>query len=324
MASAPRAQTATDALTLRRTLTCELRYQAAKRPALSDRSCKPTGFTLLVSRLVSRLVGRAAGRALRQLMPGSAQVSAVVRDAMFALLMWLALYPAVLQPAQPAQRSAGGPGQLAQRSAGGPAGGQTQAVQPGAPLVAARADFGGSAPSDDARSVADWVARERDSQGMAFVIVDKKAAQLYVFNAHAQLLARSAVLLGSALGDETVPGIGKRPIELVKPEERTTPAGRYVGERGRNARGEDVVWVDYDAAVSMHRVVTHNSTERRLERLSTPTPSDNRISYGCINVPVAFYESHIRPAFAERQAVIYLLPDSGSLRLFFPRATATD
>jgi hypothetical protein len=64
-------------------------------------------------------------------------------------------------------------------------------------------------------------------------------------------------LLGGARGD-TVPGIGALQIADVLPEERTTPAGRFVGERGHNARGEDVVWVDYDAAVSMRLVLTLN------------------------------------------------------------------
>ena len=86
-------------------------------------------------------------------------------------------------------------------------------------------------------------------------------------------------------------------------------AGRFLAERGRNTSGEDVVWVDYDAAVSMHRVRTTNAKERRLERLATPTVEDNRISYGCINVPVAFYNSHIKPAFAKHRAVVYVLPE---------------
>src|SRR5206468_1038865 len=83
--------------------------------------------------------------------------------------------------------------------------------------------------------------------------------------------------------------------------ERSTPAGRFVGERGHNARGEDVVWLDYDAAVSMHRVLTSNPEERRLERLATPTSDDKRISYGCINVPVDFYETYIQPMFATQR-----------------------
>jgi hypothetical protein len=81
----------------------------------------------------------------------------------------------------------------------------------------------------------------------------------------------------------------------VLPQEKTTPAGRFIGEPGRNARGEDVIWVDYDAAVSMHRVITFNAAERRLERLKTPTIEDNRISYGCINIPVEFYEATSDP-----------------------------
>ena len=39
-----------------------------------------------------------------------------------------------------------------------------------------------------------------------------------------------------------------------------------------------MVWVDYDAAVSMHRVRTTNAAERRLARLASPGIDDNRIS----------------------------------------------
>ncbi len=171
------------------------------------------------------------------------------------------------------------------------------------------ADFGQQTPSADMRHVADWVADSRDNRGMAFVIVDKKNTAVFVFDADAKLRAATPVLLGGARGDDSVPGIGSRPIDQVRPEERTTPAGRFIGERGTNAIGEDVVWVDYDAAVSMHRVRTTNPAEHRLERLATPTTSDNRISYGCINMPVAFYETYIRPTFATQRAVVYVLPD---------------
>ena len=179
------------------------------------------------------------------------------------------------------------------------------------------ANFGAATPSADVRRLADWVALNDDSKSATFVVIDKRSALLYLFNGHTQLLATSPVLLGSALGDDTVPGIGDRPIALVRPEERTTPAGRFVAERGRNARGEDVVWVDYDAAVSMHRVVTANATERRLERLASPTASDNRISYGCINLPVAFYESHVRPAFASQSGIVYILPEKATIEQIF-------
>jgi hypothetical protein len=131
------------------------------------------------------------------------------------------------------------------------------------------------------------------------------------------LLGSSSVLLGAASGDDSMPGIGSLPIADVLPGERTTPAGRFVAERGHNSRGEDVVWVDYDAAVSMHRVLTTNPAERRLERLASPSSYDKRISYGCINVPVAFYETYIRPTFANHRAVVYILPEFKSLEEVF-------
>lgn len=179
------------------------------------------------------------------------------------------------------------------------------------------ADFGTETALPDTRHVADWIADSRDNAGSDFVIVDKKYARMYVFDADARLRSSTPVLLGAARGDDSVPGIGSRPIAEVRPEERTTHAGRFIAERGRNLRGEDVVWVDYDAAISMHRVLTTNPKERRLERLATPTVDDNRISYGCINVPVAFYEAYIRPAFAIHRAVVYVLPEVKSVRQVF-------
>jgi hypothetical protein len=99
--------------------------------------------------------------------------------------------------------------------------------------------------------------------------------------------------------------------------ERTTPAGRFASEPGRNLSGEDIVWVDYDAAVSMHRVRPVVKAERRLERLATPTAADNRITYGCINVPAAFYDAYVKPALGARQGVVYVLPENAASRSIF-------
>lgn len=171
------------------------------------------------------------------------------------------------------------------------------------------ADFGQEKPSANALHLANWIIDSQDNENADFIIVDKPHARAYVFDAAARLRGASPVLLGSAVGDDSVPGIGLRPIADVRPEERTTPAGRFVAEPGRNLNGEDVVWVDYDAAVSMHRVRASKPSERRLERLATPTTDDNRISYGCINVPVAFFETYISPTVATQRAIIYVLPD---------------
>lgn len=180
-----------------------------------------------------------------------------------------------------------------------------------------QADFGLVTPSREVRRLTEWVVDSRDNGDAEFIVVDKRNAKVYVFDAHARLRASSPILLGAAKGDDSVPGIGTRPLSQVRPEERTTPAGRFVAEPGRNLKGEDVVWVDYDAAVSMHRVRATNPVERRLQRLATPTIADNRISYGCINVPVAFYESFVSPTVATKRAIVYVLPEVKSLEQVF-------
>lgn len=190
-------------------------------------------------------------------------------------------------------------------------------TQTSSPKNSRIASFGSTTPSPDVRRLADWVADSHDNGDVDFMIVDKRNARVYVFDTEAHLRSSTPVLLGVAKGDDSVPGIGSRPLAQVRPEERTTPAGRFVAERGRNLKGEDVVWVDYDAAVSMHRVRTSKPSERRLERLATPTIDDNRISYGCINVPVAFYEAYVGPTVAKNPAIVYVLPEVKSMEQVF-------
>jgi hypothetical protein len=155
-------------------------------------------------------------------------------------------------------------------------------------------------------------------------VIDKRRTHLYVFDGHGRLRGNSAVLLGYAPGDDSVPGIGDRPIDQVRPEERTTPAGRFEASSGRNLLQEEVIWVDYEAAVSMHRVRATDPRERRLERLATPGSDDNRISYGCINVPVAFFDTVLWPLLGRQPAVVYVLPEVKPLERVFPRAAAWD
>lgn len=204
---------------------------------------------------------------------------------------------------------------------GAPASGPAQTLAPAqkrAPVAPPRlADFGSFTPTPEVRHVANWTVHSRDHRHHAFIIVDKKDARVWIFDRTGKVQAAAPVLLGSAIGDYTVPGVGDKPIAQVLPEERTTPAGRFVAEVGMNMRGEDVIWVDYDSAVSMHRVLTTNPAERRLERLQSPTVEDNRISYGCINVPREFFEAVLSPTVRSGGAIIYVLPDSGTPQQLF-------
>jgi hypothetical protein len=188
----------------------------------------------------------------------------------------------------------------------------------GTPAPVAVADFRGEPASADARRVAAWVMASADHGGRPFAIVDKREARLHVFAADGRSAGTAPILIGSQVGDHTVPGVGEKAIADVAPHERTTPAGRFVAERGLNARGKPVVWVDYDAAVSMHAVIDDVKGERRLERIVSPDPARHRISYGCINVPLDFFGTVALPAFSADGGVIYVLPDTLRLEQVFP------
>lgn len=185
------------------------------------------------------------------------------------------------------------------------------------PVAAGEARFGAEGVSLDAIHVANWVVASSDNRGLPFVIVDKRAAKVFVFRNDGQLRGASPALLGLARGDDTIPGIGTRPLSKILPEERTTPAGRFIATLGRNLK-TDILWIDYDAAISLHRVVTSNPKDRRLERLATASEADNRISYGCINVPAQFFDEVVSPAFNGTNGIVYVLPEVRSLRDTFP------
>lgn len=174
---------------------------------------------------------------------------------------------------------------------------------------ARHADFGPARPAPVARRLADWIVASGDNHTAPFGLIDKQAAVLYLFDGGGRLRARTPVLLGLARGDTSVPGIGTRPLARIAAHERTTPAGRFAIEAGTNLHGEDLLWVDYDAAVSLHRVHSVNAGERRLQRLASPSAADNRISYGCINVPAAFYDRWLARDFAGSVALLYILPE---------------
>lgn len=179
------------------------------------------------------------------------------------------------------------------------------------------ANFGQEVSSQESRKLADWVVDSANNGNLPFMIIDKVQARVYMFDAQGQLRGAASALLGLAVGDHTVPGIGQRKLSSILPAERTTPAGRFVASLDKDIKGEEVLWVDYDSALSLHRVVKGQASERRAERLATPSPVDNRISFGCINVPVKFYETVVSPSFTGTNGIVYILPETRSAREVF-------
>lgn len=178
-------------------------------------------------------------------------------------------------------------------------------VPPAAPVRAAEAVL--TADTDATRR---WVLAHDDHRRRPFAVVDKKAAQLFVFRADGTLAGATRVLLGLAPGDDAAPGLGRGDVTRIPPALRTTPAGRFESEPGRNLSGEAIVWFDYDAALAIHRVRPGASQARRLQRLASPGAKDKRDSLGCVVVPPAFYDAVVAPTLGRERGVVYVLPEN--------------
>jgi hypothetical protein len=194
----------------------------------------------------------------------------------------------------------------------------TSAITPAPPeLRSSRVHFGTGAPSSNAQRVADWVMATGDHTDQPFVIIDKINARVFAFDSRGNLLGAAPALLGLAQGDDNPPGIGDKPLAMITPAERITPSGRFVAALGHDLGKQDILWVDYASAISLHRVIPGKASDGRLQRLASASTLDNRISYGCINVPVDFYEGVIRPAFRATTGIVYVLPEHKSIHEVF-------
>lgn len=173
-----------------------------------------------------------------------------------------------------------------------------------------------SAPAADVLS---WIARTGNNEGRPYVVVDKQKARVWVFDAQHRRLASTPALLGLTVGDHEVPDIRTRNVATLSKDARITPAGRFVTEPGVNVHGEDVIWMDYDAGLAMHRVRPGLAQASRLKRLANEVASEQRVSMGCVVLPVAFYEGVIRPLLGKQAGVVYVLPERSSLQAWLPR-----
>ena len=178
-------------------------------------------------------------------------------------------------------------------------------------------DFAGAPASEDARFAVERVLDVNDNRGLPFAVVDKREARIYVFERSGRLIGASAVLLGAAFGDRLFADSELRIPGRPTLDERTTPAGRFVSEPGRNDKGEAIVWIDYQASLAIHRLRPAPAAQRRPERLVSKASKDKRISLGCIVVPVDFYESVIGPTLGHGRGVVYVLPESRPARALF-------
>lgn len=167
--------------------------------------------------------------------------------------------------------------------------------------------------SDGVQQLARRVLRAADPGQRPFAIVDKHAATLAVYLADGGLAGLSRTLLGQARGDHSLPGVGERTqTGRLRPQDLTTPAGRFESLPGRNRQGEAIVWLDYASAFAIHRLRPGPSQPDRSRRLARAGSADKRVSAGCIVVPEAFYDGVVASVLGRGPGVVYVLPEEGA------------
>jgi hypothetical protein len=169
--------------------------------------------------------------------------------------------------------------------------------------------------SAEVKEVVSWITGSGDNTRLPFLVIDKPNARVFAFDPSGQFQGDAPVLLGMGLGDRMLAPSAR--MSQMPPNTRITPAGRFVSKLSRDAKGKELLVLDYKAAFSLHPVVKGQPWEHRAERLGSPTSQDNRISFGCINVPVPFYSTVISPAFSNTHGIVYILPETSQASAFF-------
>lgn len=154
-----------------------------------------------------------------------------------------------------------------------------------------------------------------------FIIADKPEWTLYLFDVKWQSITSFPGLFGKTKWD-IIPrsAIWKDPDRLNK-NESISPAwilvldkiykNTYLDSYALNI-GED--WdkdgsINYEWWTALHPVYLKNPAEKRLTRLASKTPEDNKISHWCINISKTDFDKWIFPYF-ELGGILATTPDN--------------
>ncbi|MCG8344345.1 MAG: hypothetical protein MI685_04160, partial [Chlorobiales bacterium] len=131
---------------------------------------------------------------------------------------------------------------------------------------------------------------------------------VFVFDQKGKFVAAGPVLLGISKKDRIDPKTLNYRLSQITADKRVTPSGRYTAVIGKDHRGKELLWVDYEYAIALHPVANVPGQNRKT-RLKTKTHKDNRITWGCINVSPILFKTVISPIFKERGGIVYVLPE---------------
>lgn len=183
-----------------------------------------------------------------------------------------------------------------------------------------QANFGKQKVSTQTRNLANWIVANNNHEGSPFVVADKRAGTVTMFDAQGNAVKVVPALFGKEAGD------------VRQGEKRITPAGRfgvdptdigpYVGDGGQimpeMGTAMDIAPADpnAEAMIAIHQLYVADPSEERPQRLASPDPKDNRISYGCINLDAQEMEETLLPLFKDG-GFVYVLPETKEGRATF-------
>lgn len=139
-----------------------------------------------------------------------------------------------------------------------------------------------------------------------FLVADKTNGEILLINPVTGSIDRSPALYGRRIADSF--DFNRYDLEL-RTAPFITPSGEFVITKAYSTRLKKNIFIfmhGTNMLMAIHSVYLGAPRQQRLERLQTPTPSDNRITNGCINVPDEFWH---RIEDLPNGTKLYILPE---------------
>jgi len=174
--------------------------------------------------------------------------------------------------------------------------------------------------SPQAKLVSQIAARNHDQN---FLMVDKLHALLFYFK-NGQPIYSDPVLTGASTADRFTPDIlAKSFSEPLTQSQKITPAGRYTVTRDYDPLYGIIFEINEihgkDWSLAIHTVYLGLPHEKRRERLQSPSPHDNLVTYGCMNIDADGIRFLARHLPKKGKTPLYILPrDESATATFFP------
>ncbi len=152
-----------------------------------------------------------------------------------------------------------------------------------------------------------------------YIVLDKKDAQIYLFN-NGKMVLSAPALTGASTEDQIYADTYYKPLKDITAKDSVTPAGRYTlsysPANPKNNLGQtlDINQVyGLDWKISIHGVWLGNPAEHRAERLASHDADQSHISHMCINVSKATLNNILAVVGHTQATPIYILPENRSM-----------